>query len=89
MLNLNWNEKEINLMVSTEASWWNILNWRYTQLLVIYFHRQPADDAKAKHVSQVQEDKWNNITKSCVYLQEKEINWKRKFKNVTRIKLKK
>ena len=28
----------INLMVSTEASWWNILNWRYTQLLVILFH---------------------------------------------------
>ena len=27
-----------------------------------------ADDAKAKHVSQVQEDKWNNTTKSCVYL---------------------
>ena len=25
-------------------------------------------DAKAKHVSQVQEDLWNNITKSCVYL---------------------
>ena len=28
-----------------------------------------TDDAKAKHVSQVQEDWWNNITKSCVYLQ--------------------
>ena len=28
-----------------------------------------ADDAKAKHVSQVQEDLWNNTTKSCVYLQ--------------------
>ena len=44
-------------MVSTEASWWNI------QLT------HTADDAKAKHVSQVQEDKWNNITKNCVYLQ--------------------
>ena len=28
-----------------------------------------ADDTKAKHMSQVQENKWNNITKSCVYLQ--------------------
>ena len=27
--------------------------------------------ALAKHVSKVQEDKWNNITKSCVYLQRK------------------
>ena len=27
---------KVNLMVSTEASWWNILKiWRYTQLLVI------------------------------------------------------
>ena len=28
-----------------------------------------TDDAKAKHVFQVQEDLWNNITKSCVYIQ--------------------
>ena len=28
-----------------------------------------ANDAKAKHVSQAQEDSWNNITKSCVYIQ--------------------
>ena len=27
-----------------------------------------ADDAKAKHVSQVQEDLWNNITKSYVHV---------------------
>ena len=33
-----------------------------------------ADDAKAKHVFQVQEVKWNNITKSCVYLQFKMIH---------------
>ena len=40
-------------MVATEVSW-----RKYT-----------ADDVKAKHVSQVQKDLWNNITKSCVYLQ--------------------
>ena len=28
-----------------------------------------ADDVKGKHMSQVQENLWNNITKSCVYLQ--------------------
>ena len=39
----------------------------YCVFVVIY--KKKADDAIAKHVSQVQEDKWNNITKSCVYLQ--------------------
>ena len=34
-----------------------------------------ADDAKAKHVSQVQEDQWNDITKSCVYLQRHNYVW--------------
>ena len=33
------------------------------------FQTHTADDAKAKHVSQIQEDLWNNITKSCVNLQ--------------------
>ena len=37
--------------------------------IVSLMWRQTADDAKAKHVSQVQEDKWNNVTKSCAYLQ--------------------
>ena len=34
----NYTLFNINLMVSTKASWWNILTWRYTQLLVILFH---------------------------------------------------
>ena len=34
------------------------------------FKEIEADDAKAKHVFQVQEDKWNNVAKCCVYLQQ-------------------
>ena len=61
----------VNLMVSTEASWWNILTMKiYTTLgyivsliflnlgHVFRFRGRMcvADDAKAKHVSQIQED---------------------------------
>ena len=54
-------------MVSTEASWWNILTMKiYTTFgyivslillnLAHVFRFRTVDDAKAKHVSQVQED---------------------------------
>ena len=42
---------------------YNITRWTYFIQLT-----HTADDAKAKHMSQVQENLWNNITKSCVYL---------------------
>ena len=42
---------------------YNITRWTFFIQLT-----HTADDAKSKHVSQVQEEKWNNITKSCVYL---------------------
>ena len=41
---------------------YNITRWTFFSQLT-----HTADDAKEQHVSQVQEDKWNNITKSCVY----------------------
>jgi len=40
-----------------------LMQWTFFQLT------HTADDTKAKHVSQVQEDLWNNIIKSCIYLQ--------------------
>ena len=49
-------------MILAEVSWWNIL-WLKTYTTLGYIVSQ------AKHVSQVQKDLWNNITKSCVYLQ--------------------
>ena len=44
----------MDLMVSTEASWWNILQLKI--YIVSRMCEHSADDAKAKHVSQVQED---------------------------------
>ena len=55
-------------MISTEASWWNILNWRTTLGYIVslillnlghvfrFRFSLAADDAKAKHVFQVQEN---------------------------------
>ena len=40
---------------------YNITRWTF-----FIQQTHTADDAKAKHMSQVHENKWNNITKSCV-----------------------
>ena len=47
----------------------NYVIYNITRWTIFHQLTHTADGAKAKHVSQVQEDKWNNITKSCVYLQ--------------------
>ena len=51
----------------------NYVNNYLTRWTVFFQLIDAADDAKAKHVSQVQEDLWNNITNSYVYLQLKNI----------------
>ena len=53
-----FNEDNVNLMISTEASWCNILTLNiYITLGYIRYmcDTRTADDAKAKHVYQVQE----------------------------------
>ena len=63
-----------NLMVSTEASWWNILNLKIRTTLgyIVSLTLLNLDRLiLLGHVSQVQEDYWNSITKSCVHFQKK------------------
>ena len=47
----------------------NYVIYYLTRWIFFFQLTHTADDAKAKHMSQAQEDKWKNIIKSCVYLQ--------------------
>ena len=65
-------------MASTEASWWNILNLKIfttldyivSQILLnlrhVFRFRIVGTQSYVSTYAWVQEDSWNNITKSCV-----------------------